>query len=71
MGEHVDPTIERRSGIATFTVTDVVDEMEGVVALAEALHAMPEPMMLDPSTVQLPDGTGAVWRWTSPDRRRG
>ena len=80
----VDPTIERPGSGASFLVTDVVDEMDGVVgvllrhpenvnwgydnivasssatnpsllatrrpdelvALAEALHALPEPMML-------------------------
>jgi len=80
----VDPTIERPAELATFTVTDTVDELAGIVGvllrrpdnlnwgydnmvasssatnpsllatrrphelveLAEALHAMPEPMML-------------------------
>ncbi len=80
----VDPTIERRAGGDCFLVTDVVDELEGLVgvllrhpdnqnwgydnmvasssatnpsllgtrrpdelvALAEALHALPEPMLL-------------------------
>ena len=80
----VDPTIERPAEVATFTITDTVDEMAGIVgvllrrpenlnwgydnmvlsssatnpsllatrrpdemiALAEALHAMPEPVML-------------------------